>query len=374
MSKRDYYEVLEVTRNASEAEIKKSYRRLAMKYHPDRNPHDKDAEARFKEAKEAYEVLSDSRKRSTYDQFGHAGFEGGMGGMHGFDVGNIFDDISDMFGNIFGGGGRARAQRGSDLLYNLELSLEDAVHGKTVEIQVPNLVSCSACDGSGAKKGTGPVTCKSCNGIGQVRIQHGFITVQQTCPNCHGRKTVIQHPCPNCRGQGRVQQNKKLSVKIPPGVNTGDRIRLSGEGEAGELGASPGDLYVQIHLKPHPIFVREGLDLHCEVPIDFVVAALGGELEVPTLEGKIILKIPPETQSGKLFRLRGKGVQVGRSGHGGGDLLCRVLVETPVHLSGEQKELLRQFASSLEQEKSKHTPRSKTWFDGVKRFFEGITQ
>jgi molecular chaperone DnaJ len=372
MTKKDYYEVLQVSRNASEADLKKAYRRLAMKYHPDRNPGDKEAEAKFKELGEAYEVLSDSRKRSAYDQFGHAGVDPSMGGgPQGFDIGDIFGDISDIFGDIFGGGGGSRAQRGSDLVYNLELSLEEAVHGKTIEIKVPTWVSCAECSGSGAKKGSGPTTCKSCNGMGQVRMQRGFFTVQQTCPDCHGRGSIISNPCPHCRGQGRIQQYKKLSVKIPPGVDTGDRIRLSGEGEAGMYGAPPGDLYVQIHLKEHPLFSRDGIDLHCEVPIDFVVAALGGELEVPTLDGKVMLKIPAETQSGKLFRLRGKGVQSAHSGRQG-DLFCRVVVETPINLSSEQKDLLRQFAASLTQGGNKHNPKSKSWFDGVKRFFEGI--
>lgn len=371
-TKRDYYEILEVERNASEADIKKAFRKLAMKYHPDRNPDDAESEAKFKEAKEACEVLLDSRKRAAYDQFGHAGVDPSMGGGgHGFDLNDIFGDIGDIFGDIFGGGGRGRSQRGSDLMYNLELSLEEAVHGKTVEIKVPTWVGCSQCDGSGAKKGTSPITCKSCNGVGQIRVQHGFFTVQQTCPNCHGQGKVIAQPCSGCRGQGRVQQQKTLSVKIPPGVDTGDRIRLSGEGEVGGKGAPPGDLYVQVHLKEHAIFVRDGSDLHCEVPIDFAVAALGGELEVPTLDGKILLKIPNETQSGKLFRLRNKGVKSARTGRTG-DLFCRVMVETPVNLSEEQKDLLRQFADSL-QTGDKHNPRSKSWFDGVKRFFEGIT-
>lgn len=372
MTKRDYYEILEVSRNASEADIKKAFRRLAMKYHPDRNPDDKEAEAKFKEAKEACEVLLDSRKRSAYDQFGHAGVDPSMGGgAHGFDIGDIFGDISDIFGDIFGGG-RSRPQRGSDLIYNLELSLEEAVHGKTVEIKVPTWVNCSVCSGSGAKPGSGPTPCKSCEGVGQVRVQHGFFTVQQTCPNCQGRGSVIQDPCNSCRGQGRVQQNKTLSVKIPAGVDNGDRVRLSGEGEAGGQGAPAGDLYVQVHIKNHPIFIRDGSDLHCEVPIDFVVASLGGELEVPTLDGKLMLKIPSETQSGKLFRLRGKGVKSARTGRTG-DLFCKVVVETPVNLSNAQKELLQQFAESIKAGGEKHNPRSKSWFDGVKRFFEGIT-
>lgn len=374
MSKRDYYEVLEVARNASEADLKKSYRRLAMKYHPDRNPDDHEAEAKFKEAKEAYEILSDSRKRSAYDQFGHAGVDPSMGGgAHGFDIGDIFGDIGDIFGDIFGGGGgRNRAQRGSDLIYNLELTLEEAVHGKQVELRVPTLVGCETCAGSGAKKGTGPVSCQTCNGVGQVRVQHGFFTVQQTCPTCHGQGKTIQHPCTDCRGQGRVQQHKKLAVKIPAGVDTGDRIRLGGEGEAGVHGAPSGDLYVQIHTKQHNIFVRDGADLHCEVPIDFVAAALGGELEVPTLDGKVMLKIPGETQSGKMFRLRGKGVKSARTGRSG-DLFCKVVVETPVNLNHDQKTLLKQFSESVEKGGEKHSPRSRSWFEGVRKFFEGMT-
>lgn len=376
MSKRDYYEILDVPRNASEADIKKAYRKMAMKYHPDRNPGDKSTEAKFKEAKEAYEILSDGRKRSAYDQFGHAGVDPSSGaGPQGFDIGDIFGDISEIFGDIFGGGasrGGSRAQRGSDLVYDLELSLEDAVHGKSVEIRVPTWVGCTECSGSGAKKGTGPVSCSSCNGMGQVRVQHGFFTVQQTCPHCRGQGKVIQHPCTKCRGQGRVQESKTLSVKIPAGVDNGDKIRLSGEGEAGLHGAAAGDLFVQIRVKPHPLFKREGSDLYSEVPIDFVTAALGGEIEVPTLEGRVILKIPTETQSGRLFRIRNKGVVSARTGRGG-DLLCRVIVETPIKLTSEQKELLEKFSESLKKEGDKHTPQAKTWFDGVKKFFEGLT-
>jgi molecular chaperone DnaJ len=375
MAKRDYYEILGVTRTASEAEIKMAYRRLAMKYHPDRNPDDKDAESKFKEAKEAYEILADGRRRASYDQFGHAGVDPTMGAgrAQGFDVGDIFGDISDIFGDIFGAGaGRARTQGGADLIYNLEMTLEKAVHGGAVEIQVPTWGSCSNCSGTGAKPGSGPTVCRTCDGIGQVRVQHGFITVQQTCPNCHGRRQVIQNPCNSCRGQGRVQQQKKLAIKIPPGVDTGDRIRLTGEGEAGIYGAPAGDLYVQIHVKPHPIFTRDGSDLHCEVPVDFVVAALGGELEVPTLEGKVMLKIPSETQGGRSFRLRDKGVRSARTSRRG-DLFCRVVIETPINLTTEQKELLRQFEQSLQIGGDRHSPRSKSWFEGVRRFFENLT-
>lgn len=372
-TKRDYYEILGVAKNASDEEIKKSFRRLAMKHHPDRNPNDKVAEAKFKEAKEAYDILSNASKRAAYDQFGHAGvdqsFGGGAGGGFGFgDLGDIFGDI---FGDILGGGGRgrARAQQGSDLLYDLVLTLEQAVHGLTQEIQVPTWVTCDTCHGSGAKKGSGPVTCTQCRGTGQVRIQHGFLAVQQPCSACHGSGQVIKDPCPSCRGQGRIQQAKKLSVKIPAGVDNGDRIRLAGEGEAGLHGASSGDLYVQIRVKEHPLFHREGNDLYSEVPLDFTLAVLGGEIEIPTLAGSVKLSIPAETQSGNQFRLRGKGVKALRSGVTG-DLICRVVVETPVKLSEEQKVLLRQFQESLKSDGKNHSPRSGSWFDAVKDFFK----
>lgn len=379
--KKDYYETLGVSRNASEADIKKAYRKLAMKYHPDRNPGDKTAEAKFKEVKEAYEVLTDSQKRSTYDQYGHAGFEaggpggfgGGAGGFSGFgDLGDIFGDI---FGEVFGGGrrrgSRSQAQQGADLGYELRIDLEDAVHGSTVAIKVPTWVSCDECGGSGASKGSKPVTCKMCGGSGQVRIQRGFLAIQQTCPNCHGEGKVIENPCSNCRGQGRVRKTKTLSVKIPAGIDNGDRIRLAGEGEAGMHGASPGDLYVEVHINPHQIFERDGNNLHCEVPIGFVTAALGDELEIPTLDGRVKLRVPPETQSGKVFRLRGKGVKSVRGGTVG-DLLCRVNVETPVNLSREQKELLEKFAKSLAEGGKKHTPKAKGWFEGIRNFFENL--
>lgn len=372
MAKRDYYEVLGVQRNATEAEIKKAFKRLAMKYHPDRNPDDKEAEENFRECREAYDVLSDARKRAAYDQFGHAGVEGGMGGAGaGFGGGASFSDIfGDVFGDIFGGGrGGNRVFRGADLRYNLELTLEEAVHGTTVKIRVPTLVTCEVCEGSGAKKGTTPTACPTCHGVGQVRMQQGFFAVQQTCPRCHGSGKVITDPCAACHGQGRIEKEKTLSVKVPAGVDVGDRIRLAGEGEAGENGGPPGDLYVQIHVKEHPIFRREGSNLACEVPISFVTAALGGELEVPTLDGRVVLKVPPETQTGKLFRMRGKGVRSVRGG-GVGDLLCKVTVETPVHLTERQQELLREFEQTLEEGKEKHNPRANSWFDGVKRFFE----
>jgi molecular chaperone DnaJ len=378
MAKRDYYEVLGLARNASEAEIKKAYRRLAMKYHPDRNPGDAVAEEHFKEAKMAYEVLSDPQKRTAYDQFGHAGVDAsvGAGAGAGFGGGPSFSDIfGDVFGDIFSSmrGGRTAGQpyRGSDLRYTLDLTLEEAVFGTTAKIRVPTLVTCETCAGSGAKKGTRPATCPTCNGIGQVRMQQGFFSIQQTCPRCHGRGTIIPDPCTVCHGSGRIEQPKTLSVKVPAGVDSGDRIRLAGEGEAGEHGGPAGDLYVQIQVKPHPIFTREDSSLYCEVPISFATAALGGELEVPTLDGRLNLKIPPETQTGKVFRLRGKGVKPVRGGVVG-DLLCRVIVETPVNLTKEQKELLEKLAESMEENRKHHTPQERGWLDGVKKFFEDM--
>jgi molecular chaperone DnaJ len=377
MSKRDYYEILGVNRNASEAEIKKAYRRLAMKYHPDRNPDNAAAEEQFKEAKEAYEVLTDERKRAAYDQFGHAGVDPSAGagaGGAGFGAGASFADIfGDVFGDIFGGAtrGGTRVNHGADLRYNLDLSLEEAVRGTTVKIRVPTLVICNSCGGSGAKKGSSPTTCTTCGGHGQVRMQQGFFSLQQTCPRCHGRGTIISDPCSTCHGQGRVEDQKTLSVKIPAGVDNGDRIRLAGEGEAGEAGAPPGDLYVQINVREHPIFAREGNHIYCEVPINFVTAALGGELDVPTLNGRVKLKIPEGTQAGKIFRMRGKGVKSVRGGTVG-DLLCRVAVETPVNLTARQKEILREFDSTIKDTHSKHSPKTHSWLDGVKKFFEDM--
>ena len=354
MSKRDYYEVLGGAKDAGEPEIKKAYRRVAMKYHPDRNPDDPDAENKFREATEAYDILTSPEKRNAYDQYGHAGVDSSMGGG-GFAGGNFSDIFGDVFGDIFGGGGRGRGgpQRGSDLRYTLDISLEDAVRGTTVEIRVPSLTACETCEGSGAKPGSSPATCGTCGGMGQVRMQQGFFQVQQTCPTCRGRGKTITDPCTSCRGQGRVEKTKTLSVKVPPGVDTGDRIRLSGEGEAGPDGGPAGDLFVQISVRQHPIF------------------ELGGELEVPTLDGRVNLKIPPETQTGKLFRLRGKGVKPVRGGNVG-DLLCRAVVETPVKLSKEQKALLEKFRESLGQGSKNHSPRQTSWFEGVKNFFEDM--
>lgn len=375
MSKRDYYEVLGVDKNASDQEIKKAFRRIAMKYHPDRNPDSEEAEEKFKEAQEAYEILGDQEKKSAYDRFGHAGVDpNGMGAGAGFGGGGFGDIFGDVFGDIFGGGGRGGRSgpaRGADLRYDLQLDLEAAVKGKSVEIQVPTMVHCDTCDGSGARKGTSPTTCDTCQGTGQVRMSQGFFSVQQTCPKCRGRGQMITDPCGDCHGQGRREQRQTLSVKIPAGVDTGDRIRLAGKGEAGPQGGPAGDLYVQVIVRDHPIFVRDGRNLHCEVPISFAQAALGGELEVPTLGGKVKLKVPAETQSGKLFRLRGKGVTPVRGG-GPGDLLCRVVLETPVNLSVEQRELLQKFEDSLGG-KSKHSPQSNNWFDGVKKFFDNLT-
>ena len=372
MSKRDYYEVLGVSKSADEREIKKAYKKLAMKYHPDRTQGDKALEEKFKEIQEAYEVLTDGQKRQMYDQYGHAGVDPnrGGGGHGGADFGDIFGDV---FGDIFGGGrrgGGSRARQGSDLRYNLEMSLEEAVRGKEVEIRVPTLVECDSCDGSGAKKGTSPSTCPTCKGNGQVQMRQGFFAVQQTCPTCSGRGKIISDPCTPCRGQGRTEKTKTLSVKVPAGVDTGDRIRLSGEGEAGENGAPAGDLYVQVNVREHDIFARDGNNLYCEVPISFAAAALGGEVEVPTLEGKVKLKITPETQTGKMFRLRGKGVKSVRSGSVG-DLMCKVVIETPVNLSSRQKELLEEFEAALG--KGKHRPKEQGFFDGVKKFFDDLT-
>jgi len=383
MSKRDFYEVLGVAKDVNDKDLKKAFKRLAMKHHPDRNQDNPEAEEKFKEAKEAYDVLSDSQKRAAYDQFGHAGVDPSMGGG-GFGAGagaggaNFSDVFGDVFGDIFGGGGggggrqRQRAYRGSDLRYNLDLSLEDAVAGTTVKIKVPTLVSCKTCDGSGSKKGSDASTCTTCGGVGQVRMQQGFFSVQQTCPHCHGQGKVITDPCGSCHGQGRVEETKTLSVKVPAGVDTGDRIRLGGEGEAGENGGPAGDLFVQVNVKRHAIFDRDENNLHCSVPISMTMAALGGEIEVPTLTGRVKLKIPSETQSGKLFRLRNQGVVPVRGGPKG-DLLCKVTVETPVNLTKEQKELLQKFDDSLN-ENSKHSPQSKGWVDGVKKFFDEMTQ
>jgi molecular chaperone DnaJ len=376
MSKRDYYDVLGLSRGASAEEVKKAYRRLAMKHHPDRNPNDKEAEARFKEAKEAYEVLTDERKRAAYDQFGHAGVDAGIGGRPGgFGPGDAFGDIfGDVFGDIFGTGRRSRSgvYRGADLRYELTLDLEQAVFGATINITLPTMATCETCRGSGAKPGTGTTTCRRCSGSGQVRISQGFFSIQQTCPACHGAGQIIEQPCTACQGRGRVQKSKTLAVKVPAGVDEGDRIRLSGEGEAGQNGGPPGDLYVELRVRPHPIFERHGADLSCVVPVPFATAALGGTIEVPTLDGEVTLKIPPETQPGKVLRLRGKGVRPVRSSSVG-DLYCRIDVEVPVNLTSEQKKLLKAFNDAIAEGGDRHRPRSRSWKDGVRRFFEQLS-
>jgi molecular chaperone DnaJ len=374
MAKRDYYKVLDVARDASEADIKKAYRRLAMKHHPDRNPDDTASEDQFKEAKEAYEVLSHAGKRATYDQYGHAGLDAqrGAGGGHGMNPGEAFGDIfGDVFGDIFGGarrGGRSQVFRGADLRYDMELDLHQAVFGTTMEIEVPKLSECETCKGSGAAKGSTPVQCETCHGSGHVRVSQGIFQLQQTCPRCRGSGKIIKNPCDTCLGQGRVRRTKKLSVKIPGGVDNGDRVRLAGEGEAGRNGGPAGDLYVEMHVRPHDIFEREGENLSCEVPISFGTATLGGSVIVPTLDGQVSLKIPAETQSGRVFRLRDKGVQPVRGG-ARGDLFCRVMVETPVKLSSEQRDMLRKFEASLKTDDRRHSPREEGFFEGVKRFF-----
>ena len=374
MAKRDYYEVLGVSKSATADDIKKAYRRLAMKHHPDRNKDDESAGIRFKEAKEAYEVLRSAEKRAAYDQFGHDGLRGGggFGGAEGFA-----DIFGDVFGDIFGGGrgrgGASQVFRGADLGYELKLDLETAVKGDTVTIDVPTQVGCESCDGSGARKGTSPVTCTTCHGTGQVRMQQGFFSIQQTCPNCKGAGTIISDPCTDCQGRGRVRKTRTLSVKVPAGVDDGDRIRLSGEGEAGRNGGPPGDLYVEIRIKPHKLFERVGSDLSCEVPVSFGKATLGGEVELPTLDGHVSLKIPAGTQSGKVFRLRGKGVTTVRDPRIG-DLFAKVVVETPVNLTSEQKAILEKFEASINSGGDKHSPRADGWLETVKRFFERISQ
>ncbi len=376
MAKRDYYKILNVARDASEADITKAYRRLAMKLHPDRNPGDAQTEEKFKEANEAYEVLTDARKRAAYDQYGHEGLEAqrGAGGGPGFNPGEAFGDIfGDVFGDIFGGarrGGRSQVFRGADLRYELDLELHQAVFGAGVEIEVPRLSECETCHGSGAAKGSKPVECETCHGSGSVRVSQGFFQLQQTCPRCRGTGKIVRNPCDTCLGQGRVRRTRKLSVKIPAGVDNGDRIRLSGEGEAGRNGGPSGDLYVEVNVRPHEIFERAGEHLSCEVPVSFVTAALGGTVIVPTLDGQVSLKIPAETQSGRVFRLRDKGVKPVRGG-GRGDLFCKVMVETPVNLSSDQKDLLRRFEESLKSSHDRHAPREEGFFEGVKRFFTG---
>ncbi len=376
MSKRDYYEVLGLPKDASEQDITKAYRKLAMKHHPDRNT-DGDAkisEERFKEAKEAYEVLCDASKRAAYDRFGHAGLGRGAGGFGGGGpegFGGFADAFGDIFSDIFGGGargGRNAVYRGADLRYSMEITLEQAAEGFATEIRVPSWDSCETCSGSGAKPGTSAKTCGTCGGAGNVRMSQGFFSIQQTCPTCRGAGKVIQEPCTTCSGAGRVKKNKVLEVSIPEGIDEGQRIRLAGKGEPGMNGGPPGDLYVEIHLKQHAVFQRDGDDLHCEIPIGFTTAALGGEVEVPTLNGKANLEIGEGTQSGKTYRLRGKGIKGVRSSYPG-DLYCHVSVETPVRLTDKQKKLLRELETSLKAGGQKHSPQEKSFVDRMKGFF-----
>ena len=379
-TKRDYYEVLGVGKTASQEDIKKAYRKLAKESHPDLHPNDKAAEERFKEINEANEVLSDTDKRARYDQFGMDGPQMGGGGFGGFGFDSSqMGGFENIFDQLFGGGmGGARSrnapQQGNDLRFSLGICCEEAATGAKKSFEFTRNENCDICHGSGAKAGTQPQTCPTCHGSGQVQMRQGFFAVQQTCPHCQGRGTLIKDPCNKCHGHGRVERSKTLSVKIPAGVDTGDRIRLAGEGEAGEHGAPAGDLYVQVQVKQHPIFEREGNNLYCEVPINFAMAALGGEIEVPTLDGRVKLKVPGETQTGKLFRMRGKGVKSVRGG-AQGDLLCRVVVETPVGLNEKQKQLLQELQESFGGPTGEHnSPRSKSFFDGVKKFFDDLTR
>jgi len=373
MSKQDFYQTLGIAKNSTDAEIKKAYRRQAMKHHPDRNPGNKASEQKFKEAKEAYEVLSDPQKRSTYDQFGHAGMnQSGMGG--GFNPGDSFNDIfGDMFGDIFGSrrGQRSNIQRGSDLRYNLTLDLEQAVFGDTIKIKIPSLTTCSPCKGSGAKTGTSRATCQKCDGRGNVRVQQGFFTLQQTCPACRGTGQTIPFPCADCNGSGRVQKNRTISIKIPSGVDNDDRIRLSNEGEAGINGGPAGDLYVDITVREHSIFTREGSNLFCNVPTSYSTAVLGGVVKVPTIDGAVNLTIPSETQSGKVFRLKGKGITSYRDTRIG-DLYCKLQIETPVNLDSKQKSLLKQFEESINSSSKNHRPHKSSWKKSVKQFFDRL--
>lgn len=377
MSKRDFYEVLGVAKTASEDDIKKAYRKLAMKYHPDRNQGEKakEAEEKFKEVKEAYEILSDSQKRTAYDTHGHAGVDPNMrGGFSGSAAGGF--DFSEAFADIFGdmfGGARNRGRqvyRGNDLSYSLEITLEEAARGKEAQIRIPGWDNCETCRGTGAKPGTQPKTCTHCNGNGSVTMKQGFFSVQQTCPHCRGTGKVIPEPCPSCSGAGKVRRQKTLKVKIPAGIDSGMRIRSSGNGEPGMNGGPPGDLYIEIRVRPHDIFDRDGSDLHCQVPVSFTTAALGGEIEVPTLQGKAVIDIPEGTQAGKQFRLRGKGIQGLRSSYPG-DLYCHIVVETPVKLTEYQRKLLRDLDDSFRKAGGKHTPGGGKFWRQARKFFGG---
>ena len=378
MAKRDYYEVLDVSRTATEVEIKKSFRKLAMKYHPDRNPDDKEAEEKFKEINEAYAVLSDEKKRASYDQFGHAGMggNGGFGGAEGFSggFGGFADAFGDIFGDIFGQRSRGSANsayRGNDLSYAVELTLEEAAQGKEMKIRVPSWNTCETCHGSGAKPGTTPKECPTCHGNGTVRMSQGFFSVQQTCPQCHGNGKIVSDPCPDCHGKGRNKTTKTLEIKIPAGIDDNMRIRSTGNGEPGINGGPAGDLYIEVRVKPHPIFERDADDLHCKIPVSITTATLGGEIEVPTLGGSARIDIPEGTQSGKVFRLKGKGIK-GINNSYPGDLYCHIEIEVPVRLNETQRDLLRQFEESIKAGGDKHSPQNKSWKDKVKDFFQKL--
>lgn len=369
MSKEDYYKLLNVNKNASDSDIKKSYRKLAMKYHPDRNPGDKRSEEKFKEISEAYEVLSDKNKRHSYDQFGHEGVDQYNNSNYASD--KFTDIFSDIFGDVFQNNGNNKqnfSKQGSDLKYDLSLSLEEAVSGTNVKISISTFIKCNFCFGSGSKEGTKTSTCKTCNGSGQIRMQQGFFSIQQTCPDCNGQGIIIDNPCEHCEGTGRVNGKKTLSVKIPAGIDNEDRIRLNGEGEAGICNGKSGNLYVQITIEKHDVFTRDGSDLYCEVPISFALASLGGNVKVPTLSGYVNLKIPESTQAGKIFRLRNKGIKMLRS-RGVGDLLCRAIIETPINLTEAQKKILKDFDNSLNKN-HRQLPKIDTWFNKVKIFFD----
>ena len=378
INKRDYYEVLGVAKNSSDEDIKKAYRKLAMKHHPDRNQGaaSKKSEEQFKEAKEAYEMLADPQKRAAYDQYGHAGVDPNMvgrGGAEGF--GGFAEAFGDIFGDIFGnqrggrGAGGQQVYRGSDLSYAMEITLEEAAHGKETQIRIPSYEACETCKGSGAKPGTSPINCTTCHGAGQVQMRQGFFSIQQTCPTCRGTGKIIPEPCVTCHGQGRIKKNKTLEVKIPAGINEGMRIRSSGNGEPGPNGGPNGDLYIEIRIKQHEIFERDGDDLHCTVPIGMTSAALGGSIEVPTLGGKAEIELPEGTQHGKTFRLRGKGIKGVRSSYPG-DLYCHVSIETPIKLTEHQRKLLKELDEGFRKAGDRHSPTSKTWSDRVKDLFK----
>jgi molecular chaperone DnaJ len=384
MAKRDYYDILGVPKNASDDDIKKAYRKLAMKHHPDRNQGDgaKKAEEKFKEAKEAYEMLSDAPKRAAYDQYGHAGVDPNMGagrggpGQEGF--GGFAEAFGDIFGDIFGGaagaggarrGGGQQVYRGADLSYAMEITLEEAAHGKDTQIRIPSWDSCETCHGNGAKPGTQPKTCPTCSGSGTVHLRQGFFSIQQTCPHCHGSGKIIPEPCTTCNGAGKIKRQKTLEVKIPAGINEGMRIRSAGNGEPGTNGGPAGDLYIEIRMKAHEVFERDGDDLHCTVPVGLTTAALGGMIEVPTLGGKAEIELPEGTQHGKTFRLRGKGIKGIRSSYPG-DLYCHVTVETPVKLTEHQRKLLKELDEDFRNAGERHSPNAKSWTDRVKDLFK----